>query len=85
MRDRQNYQSLDPRDLGREHRLVLGKHSGIAGVYHAFESLGLTLDDSQARQILSRVRSHANEVKEAPGEEDLQRFYRETRCGTVMS
>jgi homocitrate synthase NifV len=85
LRDRQNYQSLDPRDLGREHRLVLGKHSGVAGVLHAFERLGLTLDETQARQILSRVRSHANEAKESPSEDDLQRFYRETRCGTVVS
>ena len=85
LRDRQNYQSLDPRDLGREHRLVLGKHSGVAGVFHAFERLGLSLDETQARKILSRVRAFANEAKDSPGEEDLKRFYRETRCGTVAS
>ena len=85
LRDRQNYQSLDPSELGREHRLVLGKHSGIAGVLHAYARLGLALDESQARQILGYVRAFANEAKEAPGEDDLKRFYRQTRCGTVAS
>ncbi len=83
LRDRQNYQSLDPTELGREHRLVLGKHSGVAGVFHAYERLGLRLDESQARQILGFVRAFANEAKEPPGEDDLRRFYRETRCGTA--
>jgi len=83
LRDRQNYQSLDPGELGREHRLVLGKHSGVAGVFHAFERLGLSLNETHARNILKRVRVFANEAKETPGEDDLKRFYHETRCGTV--
>lgn len=78
LRDRQNYQSLDPSLLGREHRLVLGKHSGLAGVRYAYEGLGLALEEEQARKILSRVRSFANSAKQPPGEDMLRRFYRET-------
>lgn len=88
LRDRQNYQSLDPTELGREHRLVLGKHSGVSGVLHAYARLGLDLDPVQARQILSQVRRFASDAKQPPGEDDLKRFYQETvraRCGTVMS
>ncbi|GAA0530109.1 homocitrate synthase NifV [Rhizomicrobium palustre] len=87
LRDRANYQSLDPSELGREHRLVLGKHSGLAGVFHAYEQLGLPIDREEARQILRQVRAFANEAKQPPAEEDLKRFYRETqraRCGTML-
>jgi len=84
LRDQGNYQSLDPSVLGREHHLVLGKHSGVAGVVHAYEQLGLTLDEAQAKNILMRVRAFANDEKHAPGEDDLKRFYRETRCGTIL-
>lgn len=77
LRDPRNYQSLDPSELGREHRLVLGKHSGLAGVLHAYARLGLRLRDDEARNILNRVRAFANETKRAPGDEELKHFYRE--------
>lgn len=77
LRDRRNYQSLDPGELGRSHRLVLGKHSGIAAVRHAYAELGLSLTEPAAMSILSRVRAFANDAKHAPSEGDLIRFYGE--------
>jgi len=80
LRDPLNYQSLDPAELGREHRLVLGKHSGLAAVLHTYEKLGLPLAMEQADGILRRVRRFAGAAKHAPDEIDLVRFYRETAC-----
>jgi homocitrate synthase NifV len=83
LRDRRNYQSLDPGELGREHRLVLGKHSGVASVVHAYEGLGIAVNGREAKDILSRVRNFATTEKHPPLNSDLIRFYGEARCETV--
>ena len=78
LRDRHNYQSLDPAELGREHRLVLGKHSGMAAVLHVYDRFGLPLAKEQAEAILRRVRQFVDFTKRAPRDADLFRFYRDT-------
>jgi homocitrate synthase NifV len=77
LRDRSNYQSVDPVELGREHRLVLGKHSGVTAVRHAYAHLGLELSDTLAQDILGRVRAFATNTKHPPENAELMRFYRE--------
>ena len=79
MRDRATYQSFDPADLGREHEIVLGKHSGVSAVRQALAELGLPVGMIQARAVLARVRRHAAETKTAPSAGDLRRFHHETR------
>lgn len=81
-----NYQGFDPQEVGREHRLVLGKHSGSRAVLEAYERLGITLTEVQVRDILARIRDHAVSNKRAPDGEDLKRFYLEaTILGPVRS
>ena len=38
-----NYQGVDPAELGRSHRLVLGKHSGTQAVLKVYHDLGIAL------------------------------------------
>ncbi len=78
LRDRRNYEALDPRELGRTHRVVLGKHSGLTSVLHACRQLGLAPTVPQARAVLARVRAQAVETKRPPSPEDLRRFLAET-------
>ena len=79
LRDRMNYQALDPRDLGREHRVQLGKHSGAASVSHVFDTLGLPLHPHQAGAVLEMVRDHAISTKRAPKPALLKSIYAKTR------
>lgn len=79
LRDPANYQALDPKELGRQHRLVLGKHSGLAAVFWAFGELGITMEEPQARVVLSRIRAFAASAKRSPVTEELLDLYRETR------
>ena len=72
-----NYQSFDPAELGRAHRLILGKHSGAAAVINASRELGLDPDATTARLMLDCVRDHATRTKQPPEMRDLMRFYRE--------
>lgn len=78
IKNRANYQSFDPEEVGRDHRLVLGKHSGSNAVMRAYANLGIRLDALQAGAILARIRQYAGSVKHAPDTNELKRFYLET-------
>jgi homocitrate synthase NifV len=82
MKDRHNYQGVDPAELGRDHEFVLGKHSGSHAVIQAYADMGMTLDREQAQSLLVRVRRHAVEYKRSPAEQDLRRFYLEINSET---
>jgi len=74
LRDRRTYQNFDPAEVGREHRIVLGKHSGTAAVTLAYAQLGLALDDGEAQAILPKVRTLATRAKRAPTTDELRAF-----------
>ncbi|MEW5837827.1 MAG: homocitrate synthase [Pseudomonadota bacterium] len=77
LKDPQNYQAFDPQDVGREHTLVLGKHSGAHGVMAAYARLGLALDRAQAGFLLQRIRSLVTRIKRSPLPVELVALYRE--------
>ena len=72
-----NYQGVDPAEVGREHRLVLGKHSGSKAVMQAYAGLGILLSGLEAKALLARIRDYAVATKQAPSAADLKRFYLE--------
>ncbi|GAB6051990.1 homocitrate synthase [Magnetospira thiophila] len=78
IKDRANYQAFDPAEMGRDHRLVLGKHSGTKGVTLAYRDLGITVEAWQAQHILDRVRGFVSACKRLPERADLELFYLET-------
>ncbi len=77
LKDPFNYQGVDPAALGREHRLVLGKHSGTQAVCMAYRELGIELSREQAGIVLSRVRGFVTDHKRSPFAVELEGFYRE--------
>ncbi len=81
LKDRLNYQGVDPADLGRDHRFVLGKHSGSHAIIQAYARMGMQLSRQQAEALLLLVRRHSMEHKRPPAPQDLQRFYLESEAG----
>jgi len=75
LKDRGNYEAFQPEELGREHSLVLGKHSGSHGVRDAYARLGMQLSAGQAQLLLDAIRSHVSATKRAPTDAELLRFY----------
>ena len=75
LRDRRNYQFIDPAEFGRSHQFLLGKHSGAATVQWAFEKLGITLGHKEAQKILALVREHFAASKRPLTTDDLWFFY----------
>ncbi len=66
-----NYQGFDPQLVGREHRIVLGKHSGRRAVQLVMARLGRLLDDVEADSMLDRVRGFVAAYKRPPTDLEL--------------
>jgi len=77
LKDPLNYQGVDPTELGRRHRLVLGKHSGTRAVVEAYSRLGLSLTRREAGLVLYRLRKFVARTKRPPACRDLRILYRE--------
>lgn len=77
LKDRANYEAFAPEELGRRHRLVLGKHSGAAAVINSYAELGRPVAPSQVPLLLARIRAHVLATKREPSPDDLVRFHRE--------
>ena len=75
LKDVQNYQGVDPALLGREHKMILGKHSGSQAVIHTYKKMGLDVTRQQAIEILAQVRTYVSVTKHVPDEVMLKNFY----------
>ncbi len=75
LKNRMNYQGVDPSLLGREHRLVLGKHSGSHAVARALTALGLNADADVVGEILRQLRLFVTGCKRSPTESDLRGWH----------
>jgi homocitrate synthase NifV len=79
LKDRSNYEVFQPEELGREHRLVLGKHSGAHGLRHAYARLGLSLQANDVPTVLACIRAHVALHKREPSDAELRSFQRQAR------
>ncbi|WP_205678966.1 homocitrate synthase [Aquisphaera insulae] len=75
LKDRHNYQGVDPALLGRSHSIVLGKHSGTRSVAHALADLGLSAGPEATAAILERLRNFADRTKRPPTDAELRRWH----------
>lgn len=66
-----NYQGYDPREVGQEHRIVLGKHSGSRAVQVVYGSLGVAVGEAEAQRLLVCVRQFVAVHKHPPEVSDL--------------
>lgn len=75
LKDRRNYETFRPEEVGATHRLVLGKHSGSHGVRAACARLGLPTDEATVQRLLERIREHVARTKRTPEETDLLQLH----------
>lgn len=67
-----NYQGFDPQEVGQQHRIVLGKHSGSRAVEVVYANLGLPLATGEAEGLLAAVRQFVAQHKHPPESADLR-------------
>src|SRR6202142_2968425 len=71
LKDPNTYQGFDPREVGRDHKLVVGKHSGSHGIMAAYARMGLTLSPAEARELMPDIRDFAEKAKRSPADHEL--------------
>ncbi|MDR3353237.1 MAG: homocitrate synthase [Zoogloeaceae bacterium] len=76
LKDPRNYQGFDPAEVGRRHRVVLGKHSGHRAVLAVYAEMGILLDTDTARRLVEALRAFVVAAKRPPEEADLLEFLR---------
>lgn len=75
LKDPLNYQGIDPSILGRQHELVLGKHSGTQGVMQVYANLGIHISREEAQLILAQIRIFVSRTKQPPTTAYLESLY----------
>lgn len=76
LKDPSTYESLSPKTFGRVREIVLGKHSGMASVTGALQSLGLSADKDRTQWVLAQVQQRSMQTKRVIRTEELLDFYR---------
>jgi isopropylmalate/homocitrate/citramalate synthase len=71
VQDPSTYEPYLPELLGRQRRIVLGKHSGVSAVLAVAESAGIELDRAQARTVLTGIKQSA-QAKQFPALDAVQ-------------
>ncbi len=85
LKDKRTYQALDPTLFGRSHRIVIGKHSGLAAIAALFSQLQLQASVDEQRTILGRVRKHAITNKAPVTAEALTAIWQEVHRETLRA
>ncbi|MFY9258986.1 MAG: homocitrate synthase [Gallionella sp.] len=75
LKDPDTYQGFDPIEVGRHHKLVVGKHSGAHGIIAAYATMGLNLSPAEARALLPDIRTFAERAKRSPADQELLFLY----------
>ncbi|MDO6685959.1 MULTISPECIES: homocitrate synthase [unclassified Agarivorans] len=77
LKDPQNYQGFSPALLGRNHTVVLGKHSGFSAIESVYQSLGIALTKPQCMALKSLLVNWAERNKRSPSSHELFGFYQQ--------
>ena len=72
-----NYEAYDPRIVGLQRQIVIGKHSGKAGIVNKFKEYGIELDDISAQGVLEMVRSTSVRLKRSLFDKELVQIYKD--------
>ncbi len=75
LKDPNNYQGIDPALIGREHQLVIGKHSGSRAVRHFMMNQGIDISVDESVMLLPLIRRFSATTKRPPSAEELHDIY----------
>lgn len=72
-----NYEAFDPDVIGLQRQIVIGKHSGKAGIINKFKEYNIKLSDEEAQIVLEMVRSTSVRLKRTLFDKELVKIYKE--------
>ena len=72
-----NYEAFDPDVVGLQRQIVIGKHSGKAGIINKFKEYNIILNDEEAQGVLELVRAASVRLKRTLFDKELVKLYKE--------
>ena len=72
-----NYEAFDPDVVGLQRQIVIGKHSGKAGIINKFKEYNIDLSDEEAQGVLEMVRASCVRLKRTLFDKELVKLYKE--------
>lgn len=85
LKDRRSYEALKPESLGRSHRIVIGKHSGVAAIARVLSDQGVNVDRERIRGLVEQIRRLATDTKTNVSPFMLRRLYEEGEADDMPS
>ena len=77
IKDPKNYEAFDPDVVGLQRQIVIGKHSGKAGIINKFKEYNIELNDEEAQGVLEMVRAASVRLKRTLFDKELVKLYKE--------
>ncbi|MDR9830586.1 homocitrate synthase [Vibrio sp. FNV 38] len=84
LKHKNNYQAFEPSIVGRQHELVLGKHSGTASVSNLLQSMGISISRSLHAPMMAALGRWSEAHKRIPTEHDLRQIYMQVNAGEAL-
>lgn len=78
------YAPFDPAEVGREHRVIIGKHSGRHTLEAMLARQDITLTASELSHLLSRVRQRSSQLKRSLTPDELQALVQSMQCSPAL-
>lgn len=72
-----NYEAFDPNIVGLERQIVIGKHSGRAGIVNKFKEYGIELDEKISQDVLDIVRAKSVRLKRSLFDKEIVQIYKD--------
>lgn len=79
------YELYSPDEIGLTRKLIVGKHSGTAGIKNKLLQLGIHMEDEMGPDMLQKVRSHSIELKRSLNDMELLRIYADLKSNFSFS
>lgn len=71
------YDIFDPREVGLERQIIIGKHSSAAAVKQKFREYGTEISDDDAQNILAKIQETSISLKRSLFDKELIYLYEE--------
>ncbi|MDK2823290.1 MAG: homocitrate synthase NifV [Clostridia bacterium] len=71
------YEIFDPKEVGLERQIIIGKHSSAAALKQKFREYGTEISDEDAQNLLTRVRETCISLKRSLFDKELIFLYEE--------
>jgi homocitrate synthase NifV len=66
-----NYEAFDPRELGMKRKLVVGTHSGLSIINHKLKKLGIQFDETLSEYVLLEAKRQSSILKRVLTDDEL--------------